>query len=168
MAENEESLRSQKKEKILWITIPTAVVMFFMLVAVGYYYYIFHYLKANLSDANFNKITQSIVSEVKPGDQISYTIYYKNSGNLKVTGFMIKTRIPDNTFIISSSKSSKIGPRESLLLHGLYEPDLRLPDYLCDRSLEMVVTEFQISDCRFQIEGRQERPAFSRFSSTKG
>ncbi|MBE3094140.1 MAG: hypothetical protein IMZ52_03845, partial [Actinobacteria bacterium] len=75
MAENEESLRSQKKENILWITIPTVVVIFFMLAAVGYYYYLFHYLKANLSDINFNKITQSIGSEVKPGDQISYTIY---------------------------------------------------------------------------------------------
>ena len=115
MAENEESLRSQKKENILWITIPTVVVIFFMLAAVGYYYYLFHYLKANLSDANFNKITQSIGSEVKPGDQISYTIYYKNSGNLKVTGFMIKTRIPDNTSIISSSKGFKIDPDKKAL-----------------------------------------------------
>ena len=115
MAENKEPLRFQKKAKILWITIPTAVVIFFILAAVGYYYYFFHYLKANLSDANFNKITQSIVSEVKPGDQISYTIYYKNSGNLKVTGFMIKTSIPDNTFIISSSKGFKIGPDKKVL-----------------------------------------------------
>jgi uncharacterized repeat protein (TIGR01451 family) len=115
MAESEESLRSQKKEDILWITIPTAVVIIFILAAVGYYYYFFHYLKANLSDTNFNKITQSIDSEVKPGDQISYTIYYKNSGNLKVTGFMIKTQIPDNTSIISSSKGSKIGPDKKAL-----------------------------------------------------
>jgi len=115
MAENKKSLRSRKKEKILWITIPTVVVIFFMLAAVGYYYYFFHYLKANLSDANFNKITQSINSEVKPGDQISYTIYYKNSGNLKVTGFMIKTYIPDNTSITSSSKGFKIGPDKKAL-----------------------------------------------------
>ena len=115
MAENKEPLRFQKKAKILWITIPTAVVIFFILAAVGYYYYFFHYLKANLSDANFNKITQSISSEIKPGDQISYTIYYKNSGNLKVTGFMIKTSIPDNTFIISSSKGFKIGPDKKAL-----------------------------------------------------
>ena len=114
MAENEEYLRSQKKENILWITIPAVVVIFFMLAAVGYYYF-FHYLKANLSDANFNKITQSIGSEVKPGDQISYTIYYKNSGNLKVTGFIIKTYIPDNTSIISSSKGFKIGPDRKAL-----------------------------------------------------
>ena len=115
MAENKEPLRFQKKAKILWITIPTAVVIIFTLAAVGYYYYFFHYLKANLSDANFNKITQSISSEIKPGDQISYTIYYKNSGNLKVTGFMIKTSIPDNTFIISSSKGFKIGPDKKAL-----------------------------------------------------
>ena len=115
MAENKEPLRFQKKAKILWITIPTAVVIIFTLAAVGYYYYFFHYLKANLSDANFNKITQSISSEIKPGDQISYTIYYKNSGNLKVTGFMIKTSIPDNTFIISSSKGFKIGPDKKVL-----------------------------------------------------
>ena len=115
MAENKEPLRFQKKAKILWITIPTAVVIIFILAAVGYYYYFFHYLKANLSDANFNKITQSISSEIKPGDQISYTIYYKNSGNLKVTGFMIKTSIPDNTFIISSSKGFKIGPDKKVL-----------------------------------------------------
>ncbi len=115
MAENKEPLRFQKKAKILWITIPTAVVIIFILAAVGYYYYFFHYLKANLSDANFNKITQSISSEIKPGDQISYTIYYKNSGNLKVTGFMIKTSIPDNTFIISSSKGFKIGPDKKAL-----------------------------------------------------
>lgn len=115
MAKNEESLRFQKKEYILWITIPTSVVMIFILAAVGYYYYFFHYLKANLSDINFNKITQSIGSEVKPGDQISYTIYYKNSGNLKVTGFTIKTYIPDNTSIISSSTGSKIGPDKKAL-----------------------------------------------------
>ena len=115
MAENKEPLRFQKKAKILWITIPTAVVIFFILAAVGYYYYFFHYLKANLSDANFNKITQSISSEIKPGDQISYTIYYKNSGNLKVTGFMIKTSIPDDTSIISSSKGFKIGPDKQVL-----------------------------------------------------
>ncbi|MBU4292881.1 MAG: hypothetical protein KJ770_02365, partial [Actinobacteria bacterium] len=66
MAKNEESLRSQKKEYIRWITIPTSVVIIFILAAVGYYYYFFHYLKANLSDINFNKITQSIGSEVKP------------------------------------------------------------------------------------------------------
>lgn len=115
MVESEESLRSQKKENILWITIPTAVVIVFILAAVGYYYYFFHYLKANMSDVNFNKITQSTGSEVKPGDQISYTIYYKNSGNLKVTGFMIKTQIPDNTSIISSSKGLKIGPDKKAL-----------------------------------------------------
>jgi len=115
MAEDEEYLRSQKKKNILWITIPAAVVVLFILAAAGYYYYLFHYLKANLSDPNFNKITQSIISEVKPGDQISYTIYYKNSGNLRITGFMIKTGIPDNTSIVSSSKGSKIGPDSQTL-----------------------------------------------------
>ncbi len=115
MTENKKFLRFQKKANIRWIVIPVAVVIFFILAALGYYYYFFHYLKANLSDINFNKITQSIGSEVEPGEEIKYTIYYKNSGNLKVTGFIIKTKIPDNTSLISSTKDSKIGPDKKAL-----------------------------------------------------
>ena len=51
---------------------------------------------------------QSTSGPVTPGQEIQYSIEFKNTGNTDITELSIETDIPANTDVVSSSSNSKI------------------------------------------------------------
>jgi uncharacterized repeat protein (TIGR01451 family) len=77
----------------------------FILVAAASYL-IYYYLKIyppNFDNEEFNLISSNSDEYLKPGDQITYTINYKNTGEGAVEDFIIELEIPENTVFISSN-----------------------------------------------------------------
>ncbi len=97
--------RSHKK---LWIILPVVFVVVALMVLAGLYYYALYFNKPNFEENEYNKMLQSTSEPVAPGEEIQYSIEFKNTGNTDITELSIETEIPANTEIVSSSSSSKI------------------------------------------------------------
>ncbi|MBM3712108.1 MAG: hypothetical protein FJW56_01515 [Actinobacteria bacterium] len=106
----------KNKKRNLWIIISVLVVFFAASAILGYYFYFFFYLKPSFEKGQFNKIIQSTGGEIKPGNEITYTIDYKNTGNLTVFEFLIKTEIPDNTEFVSTDIAADFNKSDNTLL----------------------------------------------------
>ena len=74
----------------------------------GYYFYQSYFNKPNLEENEFNKILQSTSGPVAPGQEIQYSIEFKNTGNTDITDLSIETGIPENTDFVSSGSNSVI------------------------------------------------------------
>ncbi len=80
------------------------VVIFIVVASVSYFlYYYFIIYPPKFSNEEFNFISSSSGEYLKPGDQITYTINYKNTGKKAVEDFTIELKIPENAVFISSS-----------------------------------------------------------------
>jgi len=96
-----EEKKAEKKKK-LWVIIPVAFVVSLLGSLTGMYFYFFYYLKPNFESGPLNKITSSIKGKVSPGQEITYTVEYKNTGNVTVTGLTVNTSVPQNTEFVSA------------------------------------------------------------------
>ncbi|MDD5623050.1 MAG: hypothetical protein PHQ09_07860, partial [Actinomycetota bacterium] len=68
----------------------------------GFIYYYFKIYPPKFSDGRVNFISSNSSEYSKPGDQITYTINYKNTGKKAVENFAIELKIPENTVFVSS------------------------------------------------------------------
>lgn len=92
-------LEEIKKTKWIIMIISIAVIIIFSLAAC---YYFFIYLKPNFNDFSQNYVSSNTANPVKPGEEILYSISFKNTGNRTVNKLEIKAGIPSNTTIASS------------------------------------------------------------------
>jgi len=79
-------------------------VIFIIVVSASYFTY--YYLKIyppNFDDGKFNFISSNSGEYLKPGDQITYTINYKNTGKRTADDFVIELKIPEYTVFVSSN-----------------------------------------------------------------
>ena len=67
-----------------------------------YYYFKIYLTKPNFDDEQFNFISSDSVEYVKPGEQITYIINYKNTGNRAVDNLIIELKVPEYTAFVSS------------------------------------------------------------------
>jgi len=91
-----------KKRKKLWLIISMVLVVLLISALTGLYFYFYYYSKPNFEKGGFQKISGSPTGSVKPGDEITYTIDFENTGNTMVSDLTIRTIIPEHTEYVSS------------------------------------------------------------------
>ncbi|MCL4377869.1 MAG: GDSL-type esterase/lipase family protein [Actinobacteria bacterium] len=96
-----------RKNKKLWILIPVFIVVFLLIAAAGAYFYFIYYLKPNFEAGELNNISNNAAEKVIPDSVITYTINFKNSGNVVANDFKVLTGIPSNTVFMSSDPVCK-------------------------------------------------------------
>src|SRR3972149_11020609 len=79
------------------------VVIILIVGASSFIYYYFKIYPPNFSDVSVNFISSDSSGSLKPGDRITYTINYKNTGKKAAEDFAIELKIPENTVFISSN-----------------------------------------------------------------
>ena len=94
-----------KSQNKLWVMVSVLVIG--LLAAGAIYFYFYYYFRPNFESKEFNFISQSSNGVVNPGDNITYTINYKNSGNTAVSNLMILAPIPENTALSSNIDRSE-------------------------------------------------------------
>jgi uncharacterized repeat protein (TIGR01451 family) len=92
----------------LWIILPVVFAVIALGVLAGLYYYALYFNKPNFEVNDYNKILQNTSAPVRPGQEIQYSIEFKNTGNTDITELSIETEIPANTSIVSSSSNSRV------------------------------------------------------------
>jgi uncharacterized repeat protein (TIGR01451 family) len=103
-----QSIATKNSHKRLWIILPVVFAVIVLSVLAGLYYYALYFNKPNFEINDSNKMLQSISGPVAPGQEIQYSIVFKNTGNTDITDLSIETEIPANTDVISSSSGSRI------------------------------------------------------------
>jgi len=87
-----------------WIYLAVIIVIVAAAASYSTYYYFKAYLaKPNFDDELFNFISSDSNEYVKPGEQITYIINYKNTGNRDVDNLEIESKVPEHTIFISSN-----------------------------------------------------------------
>ncbi|HJX01820.1 MAG TPA: GDSL-type esterase/lipase family protein, partial [Candidatus Humimicrobiaceae bacterium] len=82
------------------------LVVFILIVgASSFVYFYFRIYPPNFSDVSVNFISSDSSGSLKPGDRITYTVNYGNTGWKAAENFEIILKIPDNTFFISSENN---------------------------------------------------------------
>ena len=82
------------------------LVVFILIVgASSFVYFYFRIYPPNFSDGKLNFISSDSSGSLKPGDRITYTVNYGNTGWKAAENFEIILKIPDNTFFISSENN---------------------------------------------------------------
>ena len=95
-----EFLKYNKK----WIYLTAIIIIVAAAALYSIYYYFMVYLtKPNFNDKSFNFVSSDLSEYVKPGEQITYIISYKNTGNRDVDNLEIKSKIPEHTVFIASN-----------------------------------------------------------------
>jgi len=95
----------KKNKKWIFIIIPTILII---AAAVVVCYFFFIHLKPNFSDPSKNFIYSDTAEQVAPGNEISYYIDFKNTGNRAVDSLEIEVPIPENTSFTSSETKTTI------------------------------------------------------------
>ncbi len=91
------------KEDRKWIYL----VVIFVLAAFGIFYYFKIYLaKPSFIDEQFNFVNSNKGENIKPGEEITYTVNYQNMGNRNVEDLVIELKVPENTSFVSSDHDS--------------------------------------------------------------
>ncbi|MBE3114715.1 MAG: hypothetical protein IMZ59_04265, partial [Actinobacteria bacterium] len=91
------------KDNKRWVYL---TVIFIVVVVVSFFTY--YYLKIyppNFNDERFNFISGNTNEYSKPGDQITYIINYKNTGEKAVEDFAIELKVPEHTVFVSSNNN---------------------------------------------------------------
>jgi len=87
-----------------WIYLAVIIVIIAAAASYSTYYYFKVYLtKPNFDDELFNFISSDSNEYVKPGEQITYIINYKNTGNRDVDNLEIESKVPEHAVFISSN-----------------------------------------------------------------
>jgi len=88
----------------IWIYLAAIIIIVAAAASYSTYYYFKVYLtRPNFDDESFNFISSDSNEYVKPGEQITYIINYKNTGNRDVDNLEIKSKVPEHTIFISSN-----------------------------------------------------------------
>ena len=91
-------VKEKKTKKVsAWIWIVIAAVIIAIAAGAGAYYYFLYYMKINFEDNEFNFIVSDANGVLKPGDFITYTINFKNTGNTTASNLVVLASIPENT-----------------------------------------------------------------------
>ncbi len=104
--EQKQKPKSARK-KVLWITIPAVLLVLAAGAVLGWYFYFIYYLKPNFDEPQYQSIVSDKTGEVIPGEEITYTINLKNTGNTTVTDMAISTIVPGNCELVSSEPKAK-------------------------------------------------------------
>lgn len=86
------------------------------IIAFFIYFYFNIYLQPNFSNKSLNFVSSNGKDTVKPGDRITYTINFENSGFRTVDELEIIAKIPDHTEFISASGEGKFSQGENKLV----------------------------------------------------
>ena len=87
-----------------WIYLAVIIVIIAAAASYSTYYYFKVYLtRPNFDDESFNFISSDSNEYVKPGEQITYIINYKNTGNRDVDNLEIESKVPEHAVFISSN-----------------------------------------------------------------
>ena len=120
MSEKKNSKVSSNRKK-LWIIISAVSAFILIAAAAAVYFYYVYYLKTNFENNTFNKIISDQQDPIKPGDDVQYSIEFKNTGNTDVTGLIIETKIPENTEFQSASSDSEYDSETSMIKFNIPE-----------------------------------------------
>jgi len=101
------------KSNKVWIIIIFIIIV--LAVGLGIYLYFFYYLKPNFGDDNFNYISQDKQGKIKPGETITYTINFKNTGNVMVNDLVILAPMPENTTFLYSGNNAEFDLNKNML-----------------------------------------------------
>lgn len=87
-----------------WIYLAVIIVIVAATASYSTYYYFKAYLtKPNFDDELFNFVSSDSNEYVRPGEQITYIINYKNTGNRDVDNLEIESNVPEHAIFISSN-----------------------------------------------------------------
>ncbi|MBA7472420.1 hypothetical protein ES707_07746 [subsurface metagenome] len=87
-----------------WIYLAAIIIIVAAAASYSTYYYFKVYLtRPNFDDELFNFVSSDSNEYVKPGEQITYIINYKNTGNRDVDSLEIKSKVPEHAIFISSN-----------------------------------------------------------------
>jgi len=94
-----------KYNKKRWIYLAVIIVIVVAAASYSAYYYYFkvYLAKPNFDDELFNFVSSDSGEYVRPGEQITYIISYKNTGNRDVDNLEIESKLPEHTVFISSN-----------------------------------------------------------------
>ncbi len=85
------------------------LIVIFIVISFGVFYYFKIYLaKPIFGDRQSNFIYSDQGEYLKPGEEITYTINFKNTGNRNIEDLVIELEVPDNTFFVSSDHNSTL------------------------------------------------------------
>ena len=101
----EKSKEKNKNRNQTWIMVSVLVPI--IIASSALYFYLLYYTRSNFSDLKSNFISQNSGKITKPGDEITYTINYKNEGSTSVKNLKIETEIPSNTTFIEVDDTSR-------------------------------------------------------------
>jgi len=89
-------------EKKGWVYILAGLAVVILGLSSAYYYFYIYLKKPNFDEAGSIDVSSVTGKDVKPGEFIEYTVYYKNSGNVSVDDMDIEIEIPSNTAFAGS------------------------------------------------------------------
>jgi len=111
---NKISKKSFKKFN-KWIFISIIFIFIAGIATFSVYYYFNVYLQPNFSDRSLNFVSTGNNEFVKPGEKITYTIKFENTGIRTVDELEIVTKIPENSEFISADKEGNVNEEEGKL-----------------------------------------------------
>jgi uncharacterized repeat protein (TIGR01451 family) len=88
-----------KSQNKVWVMV--SVLAIGLLAAGAIYFYFYYYFRTNFESREFNFISQSSNGAVNPGDSITYTVNYKNSGNTAVSNLVMLAPVPEKATLSS-------------------------------------------------------------------
>ena len=158
------SIPTRHSHKKLWIILPIVFIVIALGVLAGLYYYALYFNKPNFEINDYNKILQSTSGPVAPGQEIQYSIEFKNTGNTDITELSIETEIPANADVISSSSNSKVsadGKKITFYIAGLAK-DLDGKVFFSVKVKNPLDngTELKVSDAMFNYISRKKQKQF--------
>ncbi len=106
-------------KKLKWIYILFISVVIIIATIFSLYYYFFIYLKPNFADFSQNNVSSPTDDSIRPGDKITYTINFHNTGNRAVDSLEIKVSLPAGTSFHSSESEAFIGEEKNLLFFNI-------------------------------------------------
>jgi uncharacterized repeat protein (TIGR01451 family) len=159
------SISIKHSHKKLWIILPIVFIVIALGVLAWLYYYTLYFNKPNFEINDYNKMLQSKSGSIAPGQEIQYSIKFKNTGNTDITELSIETDIPANTDVISSSSNSKIsadGKKITFYISGLAK-DLDGNVFFSVRVINPLDngTEIKVSDAVFNYTSRKKQKQFA-------
>ena len=107
------------KKGIIWIFIPFLSIVVIAAIVISLYYYFFTYTVPGFSDLTQNYISSNTDDNIVPGDEISYTINFKNTGNRDADNFEIKAKLPTDTSFGSSDIEVLAGDDGEILIFNI-------------------------------------------------
>lgn len=140
-----------QKKRLIWILLPFIAIV---VIAALTYYYLFTFVKPGFSDISQNYISSNTIDDIKSGEEISYTINFKNTGNRDVNNLEIKVKLPLYTsFGLPDSETLAMHDRDMLIFNigQLMENEAGkvnfniITDMLLDAGTQIILEDIEFS-----------------------